>query len=120
MTELIPSLSLDNLLSQRQAVLERIQEASRLLREAYTICQAAQLRFPNLGYHPEYGKEIRLEDGDKIAKAVDASAWHSLMHASGMRSFLDAAARAVGREDRRARRAAAHGCEHPGDLHWAV
>ncbi|NOT58304.1 MAG: DUF4942 domain-containing protein [Deltaproteobacteria bacterium] len=94
MTELIPSLSLDNLLNQRHAVLERIQEASRLLREAYTMCQAAHLRFPNLGYHPEYGKEIRLEDGDKIAKAVDASAWHYLMQASGTRSFLDAAARA--------------------------
>jgi hypothetical protein len=94
MTELIPSLSLDNLLKQRHAVLERIQEASRLLREAYAICQAAHLRFPNLGFHPEYGKEMRLEDGDKIVKAVDASAWHYLMHASGTRSFMDAAARA--------------------------
>jgi hypothetical protein len=68
MTELIPSLSIENLLNQRQAVLERIEEASRLLHEAYTICQAAHLRFPNLVYHPEYGKEIRLGDSEKITK----------------------------------------------------
>lgn len=94
MTDLIPSLSIENLLNQRQAVLERIQEASHLLHEAYTICQAAHLRFPNLVYHPEYGKEIRVDDSEKITKALDASAWRYLMHASGMRSFLDASARA--------------------------
>lgn len=94
MTELIPSLSMENLLNQRQAVLERVQEASRLLQEAYTICQTAHLRFPNLVYHPDYGKEIRADDREKIVKALDASAWRYLMGASGMRSFLDASARA--------------------------
>jgi hypothetical protein len=117
--ELVPSVSIANLVSQRAAVVERINAAIDLIREASKIATGAHLGMPRLSIANSYSRgngcernvaDYRLgsnRDGsawdheasdraeiDKIVRlGVDAAAWQYLMHESGMRSLMDAKAR---------------------------
>lgn len=114
--DLVPSVSVTNLVRQRAAVIERIQQAAELLRDAAAIAEAAHLGMPlitissdgnrngrNLanarlgaradGETWEHEAAERAEVDRVIRVGVDAAAWQYLMHESGLRSLMDATAR---------------------------
>jgi hypothetical protein len=118
--ELVPSVSIANMVNQRAAVLDRLEKAIDLIREASDIAQAAHVGMPRVlvsnhyarGYGTEWdiasallmpqrdgsawgpGCSTRDEVLDAARKAVDGAAWQYLMHESGLRTFMDAKARA--------------------------
>lgn len=117
--ELVPSVSIENLVNQRAAVVERINAAVDLIREASKIASAAHLGMPRIELSNTYSRhggglslsDYRLRNGQTdgstwdheaaqdpdLQKAVrvgiDASAWQYLMHESGLRTLMDADAR---------------------------
>lgn len=117
--DLVPSVSIANMVNQRAAVMERITAAAALLREAGQIAGAAHLGMPRIvvstglgrGYNSERslteahlmpdkaGQTYRVDAAQKdstdeyIRLGVDSAAWQYLMHESGMRSLMDAKAR---------------------------
>lgn len=121
-TELVPSVSIANLVNQRAAVLDRISQAVQLLGEAAQIAGGAKLGMPRVMMATGYGRGYSAGEIDlcaarlkqtttngstwdldpgaaaDIAKTarlgVDCSAWQYLLHESGMRSLMDATARA--------------------------
>lgn len=117
-TELVPSVSIANLVNQRAAVIDKVNAAIELLREASTIARAAHLGMPRVTMSTSYsrhGSDVELarafvhvqRDGSTwereashvadvariLRLGVDAAAWQYLMHESGMRSLMDAEAR---------------------------
>ncbi len=117
-TQLVPSVSIDNLVNQRAAVLERLTQACGLIQEAADIAQAAHLGMPRMLASLDYGRhsgEISIAaariktdssgkpwtlerspqaDLDKTLRlGIDSAAWQYLMHESGLRSLMDATAR---------------------------
>ncbi|MBI2754664.1 MAG: DUF4942 domain-containing protein, partial [Betaproteobacteria bacterium] len=108
-------------MNQRAAVIERIGKAVELIREAAQIAAAGNLGMPRLmvssGFGRGHGSAERTiadarvgtrsdgstweheasdrADVDRIVRlGVDAAAWQYLMHESGLRSLMDAKARA--------------------------
>lgn len=117
-TEIVRSISVENMVNQRAAVIERLQQATRLVREAATIAGAGGLGMPRIsistgwsrgGYERSLadcytgarpgGYQVHREaDPDEevqkiIRHGVDAAAWQHLMSESGLRSLMDATAR---------------------------
>jgi hypothetical protein len=117
-TDLVPSVSIENLVNQRAAVVERINAAIDLIREASKIASTAHLGVPRISIGTDYNSgsnqrsvcDSRIgarRDGtawehaaadrsevDKLVRlGVDAAAWQYLMHESGLRTLMDAAAR---------------------------
>lgn len=115
---LVLSLSIDNLVNQRAAVVERLQQATELVREAAKIAAAAHVGMPRIticnGFGrrggerdlassctgsrtsgPGYTAQASPDDDVQkmIVSGVDAAAWQYLMHESGLRSLMDATAR---------------------------
>lgn len=98
MDELIKSVGIENMLNQRQAVAERLQQARQILLEADLLAAAAHLGsihdlFSPRRHHPY---DINLLDDDGLSKALhvlDGPAWTYLMHESGNRTFMDRTAR---------------------------
>lgn len=121
-TEIVPSVSIANLVNQRAAVLDKITAAVQLLGEAAQIAGSAKLGMPRVMMATGYGRGYNAGEIDlcaarlkqtttngstwdldpgavaDIAKTarlgVDCSAWQYLLHESGMRSLMDATARA--------------------------
>ncbi|MGX2042327.1 DUF4942 domain-containing protein (plasmid) [Methylocaldum sp. MU1018] len=103
MSQLIKSVSIENMVNQREAVVERIQQALELLGEAEKIANAAHIGFPRLvidnGYSLRGRAAVtgpyanRSEAEACMIRTVDAEAWKYLMNESGLRTFMDAAAR---------------------------
>ena len=93
-TQVIKSVSIENLLSQRDAIIKRFTQILTLLTEAQQIAEAAHLQVPGFSIpgagHWQTFNEKTLED---VQKKVDASAWSYLMKESGNMAFLDAKAR---------------------------
>lgn len=104
MSEIVQSVSIANLVNQRQAVVERLEQAFKLIEEAGRLARAANIGMPHIVIDPsrclrgvvdltgEYAKP-----GDSLRAArqeVDRKAWKYLMHESGLRTFMDATARA--------------------------
>jgi hypothetical protein len=116
-TELVPSVSVENLVNQRAAVMQRMEQAVALIQEASDIARAAHLGMPRLMLSTSYGRgnerdlaasflhvqrdgstwekeAAAREDVQRLLRlGVDAAAWQYLMHESGMRSLMDATAR---------------------------
>jgi hypothetical protein len=118
-TDLVPSVSIDNLVNQRAAVVERIHQAIAIVQEASEIARAAHLGMPRLILSNSYGRNMHherdvatsfvhtdrdgstwekeaaaREDVEKLVRlGVDSAAWQYLMHESGMRTLMDATAR---------------------------
>jgi hypothetical protein len=115
---LVPSVSIANMVNQRAAMMERLQQACGLIQEAAEIAEAAHLGMPRMLVSREYGRHsgevsiaaARLKtdssgqpwglerspqaDLDRTLRlGIDAAAWQYLMHESGLRSFMDATAR---------------------------
>lgn len=117
--EIVPSVSVANLVNQRAAVLQRLSQAFDLIIEAAEIARQANIGMPDLTISTGYsyrnsGRRIApamlgtttagaqyTRDADDRAEldqmarvGVDAAAWQYLMHQSGLRSVMDATARA--------------------------
>lgn len=99
-TDLVPSLSIDNLIAQRDAMVERLQKAAELISEVGDISQAAlgsDDAMPSLECRRSHAY---FPDGvAELVKRVDAAVWNFLMNKSGLRTFMDAAARAQWQKD---------------------
>jgi hypothetical protein len=100
--DVVRSVSITHLLQQRDAVLERLGQAFKILKEAHAIAVDAHLGFPNIVASKEYrgqGRDVVGQfatDGEALAlcrAAVDATAWRYLMQESGMRSLMSASKR---------------------------
>lgn len=98
----IPSLSITNLLQQRDAILTLVQEAVEKLTQAYTIAEAAQLGFPDVTISREYrGHGLHMIGPyanpvsilETVRACVDAGGWDRLIKDSGLRSLMSAAKR---------------------------
>ncbi|CCD30073.1 conserved hypothetical protein [Candidatus Glomeribacter gigasporarum BEG34] len=103
--ELIQNVNVDALLNQREAVLERIEQAITILKEAQTIAEQAHLKILSFSMESIWTSERAItrrycpEDCPKLAELmdearqlIDASAWQYLMDASDLRLFMDEAA----------------------------
>lgn len=101
---LVKSISIENLLAQRDGVLTRVRLAMETLQEAERICNAAGISdalkyssFNRILQGPDrYRDTCLLEDKsiEQITKRLDASAWQHLLYESGIRTLMDAKARA--------------------------
>lgn len=103
MTEqLVPSISIDNLLAQRDAIVERLRTAAELFGEMAQLAESA------LGTYGKYSMpalscrraHVEFPDGvETLVRHVDAAFWDKLMGESGLRTFMDATARERWRKD---------------------
>lgn len=100
--DLVPSISIANLLQQRKAVITLFQEALERLMKARVIVDAARLGFPDLslarnwrgnGLHMtgEHVNETTLLE--TFQACVDAGGWTTLLNESGIRSIMCASKR---------------------------
>ncbi len=90
-TALVPSVSIENLVAERNGRIAYVTEAHRLLTAA-----KIELTFTNSS---RYQGCFTTDRGVEIAtKQIDAGYWSFLLSESGMQSFLDATARAQWRE----------------------
>lgn len=100
---LVKSISIENLLQQRDAILERVQGAIATLKEAQSISEVSGIsdekRYRNFAYmlqgNDHYRRTDLLDEGAlaTIRGRMDACAWNHLMHESGLRTLMDAKAR---------------------------
>lgn len=103
-TDLVKSISITNLANQRAAVVDRIRTALDLLAEAEQLARAVHLGFPRLVLDNSYahrgsvtvtGEYAKRAEAEKaILHTIDAQGWNHLLHESGLRTFMDARARA--------------------------
>ena len=105
--ELIPSLSIANLLQQREAVMILFQEALEKLEQAHALATAARLGFPDLSMARGWrGHGLRMTGEfanrttllETFQACVDAGGWTTLLQDSGMRSIMSASKRKEGDE----------------------
>lgn len=100
--ELIPSLSIANLLQQRETVRILFQEALEKLEQAHALATAARLGFPDIsmargwrghGLHMtgEFANTTTLLE--TFQACLDAGGWTTLLNDSGMRSVMSASKR---------------------------
>lgn len=104
-TDLVKSISIDNLVNQRQAVRARLEQARAALGEADEVIRSIMAETTHgrlyagvaqLVTRRGEGFSFRLLDDDGIKNAMrdfDGLAWRHLMQASGLRSLMDAKAR---------------------------
>ncbi|MDW5418097.1 DUF4942 domain-containing protein [Iodobacter sp. CM08] len=91
MSEIVKSLSIENLINQRAAIAKRLESASKLLKEANDIAQVAGLG--KLDYLLRHIDVFSKDWLPTMSRGLDASAWKYLMHESGLRTFMDSKAR---------------------------
>lgn len=94
----VPSISIENLINQRAAVMDKARAALQLLAEARALAGVAHVGFPHfqLDERRYYSmvEPDRLDETMKaVQQAVDSGAWKYLMNESGLRTFMDAEAR---------------------------
>lgn len=108
----VQSVSVENLVRQRNAVVERLTSAMQLIWEAQAIARKANIGFPYI-VHKAQGTDYDVlkrkyrpmvdheEDSpidkegvlQRIIRSVDSGAWAYLMHQSGLRTFMDSETR---------------------------
>ncbi len=99
----VKSISIENLVNQRHAILERVAGAIGQLREAAQVSEASGISsalryrgFEHILGGKDYYHGTGLLDEKALAgitKRLDASAWQHLLHESGIRTLMDAKAR---------------------------
>ena len=96
---LVPSLSIENFVAQRDAMVERATAAHRLLTEVQAIAEALPAPTTSAGswFRLSLLTEPERRDfaGDLAGyvKTIDAGCWARLLDLSGLRTFMDATAR---------------------------
>lgn len=101
--DLVPSISIDNFLAQRDAMVERARTARQALHEVNEIAEAMPAAPEGRGGHSWFRltvitgmdhRDFVADSGfDPYVKAIDAACWARLLDLSGLRTFMDAAAR---------------------------
>ncbi len=93
--ELVPSVSIDNLLKKREAMIERVREAQRLLGEVQDLASIFYPDAEHCSYRLslEFSRTRREFTVEAMVKELDTHAWGYLLERSGMQTFLDSAAR---------------------------
>lgn len=100
--DLIPSLSIANLLQQREAVMTLFREVLDKLEQAHTLATAARLGFPNFSMACGWRDNVIHMTGEfantttlleTFQACVDAGGWTTLLNDSGMRSVMSASKR---------------------------
>jgi hypothetical protein len=108
--ELVKSISITALLAQRDAFVQRVTEAHRLLQESLEIERTvfsgkegkAGRHYRTLAMECVFDRSHRFTEPDGLAHFItahDASLWALLMDESGLRTFMDATARRKWDED---------------------
>lgn len=100
-TEVVKSLSIDNLVNQRESVRLSLERAKDALDQADLIVHAISDAYAGnrLGHRGVAALLMKRDahlfefNVESAMKSFDAQAWHHLLHASGMRSLMDAKAR---------------------------
>ncbi|SCU73998.1 Methyltransferase domain protein [Cupriavidus necator] len=102
-TDLVKSISIDNLANQRLCVVERVRASLDLLAEAERLARTAHLGFPRLvidNSHARRGTPVvtgeyanRADAEHAILRTIDTQGWQYLLAESGLRTFMDARAR---------------------------
>lgn len=99
--ELVPSVSIDAIVMKRDGMVERVRKAHLLFLEADELARALFAEEDGYQYHRInlLSRDHRHDfvDGDGLAdliKGIDARIWSYLLRESGMRSLMDATARA--------------------------
>ena len=97
---IVKSVSIDNMLNQRAAVISKVAHALDTLTEARELATSAGVGFPRLKIDEHrYSVYNMLDAGERhqveenIRKIVDSQGWRHLMNESGLRSLMDAKAR---------------------------
>lgn len=96
MTEIIKSISIDNMLVQHQGALERIAQAAQLLLEADGMLQRAGFSSLDRVFRARRDTAVlslNFEDLAPARQAIAASGWKKLMADSGLYGLMDATAR---------------------------
>lgn len=96
MSEVVKSVSIENLVNQREAAIAAFRRALAALEEASEICQAGHLGVPDirLERHSRYSNPVAdTEALGSIVKEIDSTGWQYLMSESGLRTFMDRKAR---------------------------
>lgn len=94
--DLVKSVSIGNLLNQREAVLQRLRSARDLIEEARKIASAAHLGcVEDMFSSGRYGFAGNFLTGDfgNVERWIDKAGWEYLMAESGIRTFMDSATR---------------------------
>jgi hypothetical protein len=99
-SDLVPSISIDNFLSQRDAMVERVRKARQLLIEVNDIAEAMPTTPDASSWYrltlytePNRRDFISADAFENYIKAIDAACWARLLDLSGLRTFMDAQAR---------------------------
>lgn len=98
---IVKSIIVANLLNQRAAVLQRVNAAMALLREAREIAERANVGWPRFrldgvqySIDPTNLDDKGADESEAVVrKIVDRGAWQYLMNESGLRTFMDTTAR---------------------------
>ncbi len=101
MSALVKSISIDNMLNQRNAIISNMTAARAELFKAQALCNAQSVGLDCIisSRHDYCRFQILQEDTERdnylrdFTKRLDAQLWQRLMHESGLRTFMDAKAR---------------------------
>ena len=98
MSQLVKSVSIENMTNQREAVAALLRQAHESLLQAASLASAAHLGSlrdlftPHRYYNADFNF-LDMDGAGKAIKALDCAGWQYLMNESGMRTFMDAKAR---------------------------
>lgn len=87
--QLVKSVSIENLIQQRNAILERTAKVAALDLEIQAISQAAEVRVSRAEYRSGRSDSTYAQDPEWIRADIDAQFWNRLMNESGLRTFMD-------------------------------
>lgn len=93
---LVKSVSIENMLNQRQAVIDRVAHAKKLIIEAVEIATAAHLHKYGTFLGDRYEQQpidMMNPSADDVKKRLDYNGWNHLLSESGLKSLMDADAR---------------------------
>lgn len=94
----VKSVSIENMVRQRAAMVERVERARALLKEASEIAEAGHLGMPRINIEGSTRRDYchpLLAEGalEAFVREIDRGAWEHLMKESGLMTFMDATAR---------------------------
>ena len=85
---LIPSISIEGLLTARDGAVEAFRRARRDLNAAKEALAALDVDFPRIEVQITYGDLVGLDEADEIREELDRSAWSMLFAKSGVRDLM--------------------------------
>lgn len=97
-TELVKSISIENIINQRAQVGDLVRQAHELLQQASVLAEAAHMDTIAGALSPRYhGDNINFgeaEGATNLLRKLDGPLWEYLMEESGLLTFMDTKARA--------------------------